>query len=236
MELTNRQKVFLSKLFDVYHAMKEPVHYSVVARRLGLNNSTAYDMLRVLEQKGMVSSQYDTPKETVGPGRSNIRFAPTVAAIEFIRHLSSDIQEQEEWEEAKVRILTRLKQDKPELYQKMLEELLVSIPESQSSLVCCVEVITALLLNLREIRQGKMEQNPVDNILQAPASKLRMSILAGLILGLSHADNKAQRMMGLYQEYTEKYEASLQALGRDSLVKLHGFTKDVWRILKTQTL
>jgi len=60
-----------------------------------------------------------------------------------------------------------------------------------------------------------------------------MSILAGLILGLSHADQNAQRAMSIYQEYAEKYEASLQELSRDSLIKLHRFTRDVWNILKT---
>ena len=55
MELTFRQKTFLSKLLDLYHEMREPVHYSLVAERLGLSSSTAYDMLRLLEQKGMVS-------------------------------------------------------------------------------------------------------------------------------------------------------------------------------------
>jgi predicted transcriptional regulator len=47
MKLTFRQKAFLSKLIDVYREMQEPVHYSIIAKRLGLNNSTAYDMLRL---------------------------------------------------------------------------------------------------------------------------------------------------------------------------------------------
>ncbi len=66
MTLTNRQIVFLNKLLDVYKEMEGPVHYSIVAGRLGLNNSTAYDMLRLLEQKGMVGSVYGTPKENSG--------------------------------------------------------------------------------------------------------------------------------------------------------------------------
>ena len=233
MKLTFRQKAFLSKLLDVYREMKEPVHYSVIAKRLGLNNSTAYDMLRLLEQKGMVISQYDTPKETPGPGRSNIRFFPTTETIELFSHLAGEIREQDEWADVKARILTSLSQGKAERYQDVLNELLAKIPEPQSSLAQCAEVITALMLNLKEARRELAEQNPVDNLLRAPTSKLRMSMLAGLILGLSHANWRAQRLLGIYQEYAEKYQASLQELSHDSLEKLHRFTRDVWNILKT---
>jgi len=238
MELTYRQKAFLSKLLDVYREMREPVHYSVIAKRLGLNNSTAYDMLRLLEQKGVVTSEYDTPKENAGPGRSNIRFVPTAETIELFTHLVGDIREQDEWDDVKARILTSLSKGKAGDCQEILKELLAKIPEPRSSLVRCAEVITALLLNLREAKQELTEQSSVDNLLKAPASKLRMSILAGLILGLSHADQEAQWLLGVYQEYeeyAEKYEASLQELSRDSLEKLHRFTCDVWNILKTST-
>ncbi len=233
MELTFRQKAFLSKLLDAYREMQEPVHYSIIAKRLGLNNSTAYDMLKLLEQKGMVTSEYDTPKETAGPGRSNIRFVPTAETLELFSHLAGNIREQDEWDDVKARILTNLSQGKADDYQDILHELLAKIPEPRSSLVRCAEVITALLLNLREAKRELTEHSSVDNLLKAPASKLRMSILAGLILGLSHADQEAQKLLGIYQEYAEKYEASLQDLSRDSLLKLHRFTRDVWNILKT---
>jgi hypothetical protein len=98
--------------------------------------------------------------------------------------------------------------------------------------VRCAEVITALLLNLRVAKQELAEQSSVDVLLKAPASKLRMSILSGLILGLSNADQKTQRLIGRYQEYAEKYQAALQELNHNSLEKLHRFTRDVWSILK----
>ena len=233
MELTFRQKVFLNKLLDVYLERQEPIHYSIMAKRLGLNNSTAYDMLRLLEQKGMVVSEYSTPKETSGPGRSNIRFVPTPESIELFSHLAGDIREQDEWDDVKARILVNLKKGKADEYQDALNELLAKIPEQRSSLVRCAEVITALLLNLREARQELTETSSVETILKAPASKLRMSILSGLILGLSSADQKTKRLLDRYQEYAEKYQAALQELNHNSLKKLHSFTRDVWNILKT---
>lgn len=235
MELTFRQKAFLSKVLDVYREMKGPVHYSVIAQKLGLSNSTTYDMLKLLEQKGLVTSEYDTPKVTSGPGRSSVSFTPTAETAELFSHLAGNIREQDEWNDIKTRILTNLSKGEAEDYKDILSELLARMPEPRSSLVVCAEVMTALLLNLREVKQEMTEQSSVDNILKAPASKLRMSILAGLILGLSYADQRAPRFLSIYQEYTEKYEAALQELNRDSLLKLHRFTRDVWNALKTST-
>jgi DNA-binding MarR family transcriptional regulator len=232
VKLTFRQKVFLSKLLDFYRETQEPLHYSVVAERLGLNNSTAYDMLRLLEQKGMVSSEYTTPKTTPGPGRSSILFFPTAEAIDLFSRLAGESQEQEEWEDVKAYILASLRQGKASDYQGLLRELLVRIPESRSSLVRCAEVITALLLSLRETKHTFGRLSPVSMLLETPVSKLGMSTLAGLALGLSLADKKVQQLLGDFQKYTKKYEASLQGLNPESLIALHRFSQDVWGILK----
>ncbi|MGD9115822.1 MAG: helix-turn-helix domain-containing protein [Dehalococcoidia bacterium] len=153
--LTARQRAFLNKFLDVCREQQEPVHYSVVARRLGLNNSTAYDMLKLLEQKGMVSSQYATPKANSGPGRSTILFSPTVRAMES--RSVADNRGREKWEEFKARLLTSLSQGTVEDYQDDLNELLNMVAELKSSLEQYAEFMTALLLNLREVRQELSE-------------------------------------------------------------------------------
>jgi predicted ArsR family transcriptional regulator len=155
--LTLRQKSFLKKFLDVYRERQEPVHYSVVAQRLGLNNSTAYDMLRLLEQKGMVSSQYDTPKATAGPGRSSILFSPTTRAMGLATRPAGDSRGHEKWEEFKARLLESLNRGTPEEYQDVLDELLAQIAELRTALEQYAESVTALLLNLREARQELTE-------------------------------------------------------------------------------
>jgi predicted ArsR family transcriptional regulator len=155
--LTLRQKSFLKKLLDVYRERQEPVHYSVVAQKLGLNNSTAYDMLRLLEQKGMVSSQYDTPKATAGPGRSSILFSPTLKAMGLAPHPAGDSRGREKWEDFKTRLLDSLNQGTAEEYQDVLDELLAQIAELRASLEQYAESMTALLVNLREARQELTE-------------------------------------------------------------------------------
>ncbi|HID63423.1 MAG TPA: Lrp/AsnC family transcriptional regulator, partial [Anaerolineae bacterium] len=36
MKLTGRQKMFLSRFLDLYREAEEPLHYTVVAERLGV--------------------------------------------------------------------------------------------------------------------------------------------------------------------------------------------------------
>ena len=88
MQLTNRQRAFLETLFDVYHDHgRQPVHYTALARALGVANSTAYEMLKLLEKKGYVSSEYHLAADHAGPGRSMVLFRPTLKGLRTFRHL-----------------------------------------------------------------------------------------------------------------------------------------------------
>lgn len=50
MKLTGRQREFLGKFLDLYQEARQPLHYPVVAERLGVSPMTAYDMFRLLEE------------------------------------------------------------------------------------------------------------------------------------------------------------------------------------------
>ena len=183
MELTFRQKAFLSRVLDVYREAREPLHYSVVAERLGVSNSTAYDMLRLLEKKGLVACEYVTPKATPGPGRSSILFSPTAKAMDIYSGLAGEDVEQEDWEEVKTHILTKLKRTNVSDYDDLLRDLLAVMPEARSPLVVCAEIITALLIDVREARYKFGGRSPVSMLVAAPVSKLGMSALGRNCLG-----------------------------------------------------
>jgi hypothetical protein len=57
-------------------------------------------------------------------------------------------------------------------------------------------------------------------------------LFTGLAMGLCLADRKTKHIMGGFQKYTDRYEASLQKLSPESLITLHRFSKDVSGILK----
>ena len=88
MELTRRQTTFVERLVDLYHEAQGPIHYSTLARRLGVSRFTAYDMLRLLEEKGLVTSAYQLTAGKSGPGRSQVRYEPTERAHTLIAELA----------------------------------------------------------------------------------------------------------------------------------------------------
>src|SRR5574341_275642 len=107
MELTGRQREFLGKFLDLYHAAQEPLHYSQVAKALGVSSITAYDMLKLLEQRRLVRADYHLPNREQGPGRSSIVFAPTSKAHALFARLAGDDWDEAEWSQVKNRILER---------------------------------------------------------------------------------------------------------------------------------
>jgi DNA-binding IclR family transcriptional regulator len=58
MKLTGRQKAFLAKFLELYRQAQKPLHYTDVAAAVGVAKITAYDMLRLLEKRGLVRSEY----------------------------------------------------------------------------------------------------------------------------------------------------------------------------------
>ncbi len=230
VKLTFRQKAFLSKVADVYRGVDAPIHYTDLAGKLGLSKSTVYDMFRVLEQKGMIESQYATPKEVAGPGRASVLFYPTARARELFFHVAEEIKD--EWEELKARILAGLRQGKSGNSKDVIQDLLSKAGETQAPLAQCAGIVTALLLSLREAKYELTDKGSLSAIIKAPVSKLRMSILAGLVLGISLSNQAVERLLGNYRGYTDKYEASLRKLNKEGLMKLHQFTREVWTVLQ----
>ena len=149
MKLTGRQRVFLSTFLDLYREAQEPLHYSAVARRLGVSKMTAYDMLRLLDERGLVQSEYVLRGEGQGAGRSSIVFRPTPQANSLFVELAGEVEESGEWEATKTRILEVLEAGKG--YQDLLEEILSRLPQRQSSMLYATEMITAVILSLHQL-------------------------------------------------------------------------------------
>ncbi len=105
LKLTSRQQAFLDKLFELYRDLKGPVHYSVVADKLGVNKFSAYDMLKVLEEKGVAASSYVLSGNQTGPGRSQVVFYPTNKAAQFLTQLRDEVRNNGDWQQVKHRIL-----------------------------------------------------------------------------------------------------------------------------------
>jgi len=233
-KLTFRQKVSLSKALDLYHEMRKPFHYGLFAERLGVSKSTAYDMLRRLEEKGLIAYEFVTPKKITGPGRSSIVYFPTAKAREVISQLAHGSAGEEEWEVIKSRILDNLRQSKASDYNNMLRDLLAMIPETRSPLACCAEIVATLFLGLRQARYSLAARSPLSILLSKPGSRMGMSMLTGLATGLMLANKTSRRAFSQFDRPMEKYEESLEQLTPQALDTLRGYTREVLEILASK--
>jgi DNA-binding PadR family transcriptional regulator len=152
MKLTPRQQTFLDKLFELYRELKGPVHYSIVADKLGVNKFSAYDMLKVLEEKGVAASDYVLSGDQAGPGRSQVVFYPTNKAAQFLTQLRDEMRYSSDWSRVKERILHRLEEARQTNPADALREALSNLPDTKIPLNYCAEMISVLLLNLERLR------------------------------------------------------------------------------------
>jgi Mn-dependent DtxR family transcriptional regulator len=188
MKLTKRQETFIMNLLDLYREAQQPIHYTVLAERLGVSRFTAYDMLRVLEDKGFVSSEYRLPEESRS-GRSERVFLPTAYAHRFMAALLNDETEYN-WASVKERILELLSSGEF-ADQDIGPEIIARVPpETDDNIQYCIEVVTILALHARHsemlpaLRRFALDTLPTEQT----SSRAYLSLLGGFALGVLSQD------------------------------------------------
>ena len=230
MKLTGRQQAFLGDFLDLYREEKDSLHYTAVAERLGIGRITAYDMLRLLEEKGLVTSEYVMPSS--GPGRSTIVFRPTERGEALMRQLAGETWDREEWETVKARILKALQAGPGEDYEPLLEEILTRLPEHKSPLVYTAEMVTAVILSLHQVR----EEAPTSRLWEqlrdlGLPEEVGLNALGGVAVGLSLVEQANRRLTVKLLSYTRQYQETLADLNAESRQRLSEFTAEVMRIV-----
>ena len=227
MKLTGRQRQFLRCVRDLHEESGQPLHYSAVAERLGVSGMTAYDMLRVLEGRGLLVSEYVLPEQ--GPGRSTIVFRPTQKATASLAQTAGGEWERGEWETAKDRILQALHEARGTDYQELLERILQRIPERKSPTVYVTEMVTAVLLYLHQLRGEVKESSLLENLraLGLPGE------VAGLTVGLSFVERANRRITSLLLAYSRRYQECLARLSSETRQLLSDFAEEVIAIVET---
>jgi DNA-binding Lrp family transcriptional regulator len=197
MRLTQRQNDFIGKLLELYQESATPIHYSEIANRLGVSDITAYDMLRLLEEKGLVSSHYELPAKKAGPGRSKITFLPTPRAHHLMGDLVDDAL-REGWESIKERLLAKFAESDIEA-EELAQEVLARIPpEGRDPLHYCVEIMTIIALRLRSSSGRSLLLEFLPNILPSSdeASRVNLNLLGGFAMGVLAHENRDDPVWG----------------------------------------
>ena len=230
MKLTGRQREFLRQFLDLYWESEQPIHYTQLAERVGVSKLTAYDMLRLLEERGLVASEYTLPKES-GPGRSSIVFYPTEKGTKVIAQQTGVDWDRKEWEQVRGRILQALDERK-DAYQNLLDEILLRIPKRKSPMLYVTEMITAIFLELHQLRE-EVKANGLfpDLRLVGLPDELGLNALPGLTVGLTLVETANRRVTTLLLSYTQKYQDDLARLSAENKKRLSDFAQEVMKIV-----
>ena len=220
MDLTTRQGAFLVQLLDLYHEQQSPVHYTKVADRIGVTKYSAYDMLKLLERKGVVASEYVLDRDDPGPGRSLIKFYPTELARQWVARRWNGLTQGEEWQQVRQGLLRRLRQAREVNPRDLAGELLSQLSESQPPMFYCAHMITILLLYLGGLRGLASGINPLRVLERLSAGGgPSLGALAGFSLGslLSRAGEATESLLASVSRY-QQYLRDLSEDNRGALV------------------
>jgi len=227
-KLTRRQQEFLSKFLDLYNREQDQLHYTALAKYVGVSKVSAYEMLRLLEERGLVEAEYQLAIAQRGPGRAAVMFRPTrLAARELARLAGGDIDPQE-WEAAKKCILQQLEAGKAEEYRTLVEELLARTSDQTSPVIYAADMITTIILGLESLTDSTEAHGLRDELKKiGKIGELGLGIFAGLGLGLSAAERVNRRLAGFLLVQSSRFQATLTQLTDESRRQLAEFAQDV---------
>lgn len=231
-KLTYRQQQFLSQFLDVYRDMDQPVHYVAVAERLGIGNVTAYEMLRLLEERGLVRAEYHLDPDQRGPGRSMVLFYPTQEASRLINELAGETADLDDWRAVKERILKQLREGKAGGYEALLSDLLARIPERHSPLIYATEIITAMILTLASVQETPEAYKLMERLRRIGLpGEIGLNALGGISMALSLLERVNRRLSTLLLAQVGRYETMLSKLNEENRLRLSDFAREVASIL-----
>ncbi|MEN4012473.1 MAG: hypothetical protein ROW48_10595 [Bellilinea sp.] len=233
-KLTHRQQQFLGQFLDIYREMEHSVHYVAVAERLGISKVTSYEMLRLLEEKGLVRAEYQSNPDQHGPGRPTVFFYPTQEANRLLTELAGNYSNLEDWQVAKEHILQQLREGKAGGYEDLLSNLLIRIPERRSPLIFVTELITAVILMLATIQEAPEIRALIERLhrIELP-QEIGLSVLSGIGMLLSVLERKNRRFSTILLAQISRYEDALLQLSEESRRQLGEFTREVVQILSS---
>ena len=227
MKLSSRQRDFLSRLLDLYREAEAPVHYTDVARALDVSPVTAYEMLRLLEEKGLLRSEAVRPQGR--RGRSVVVFSPTEKATALLDDLTAGSLGERQWEESKTNILQALEGGD---YHGLLDQLLLRIPQRKSPLLFAADMVTATILVFYELRDTATAKKIFPTLRWfGPPGWAVLYSLAGLSLALSLVEKANRRATSLLLSYSQQFQEHLDNLTGGEKTRLSDFVYEVLRAI-----
>ncbi|HAJ32413.1 MAG TPA: hypothetical protein DCK79_03465 [Candidatus Atribacteria bacterium] len=220
MEITSRQKDFLQSLIDLYKQKAYPVHYSEVAKKMGVSKWTAYDMLQLLHKNGFLEVEYLIPElnsnykyKCEKLGRSTISFFPTKKGYSVSNLSQRNLPVKTfELNKLKKEIIQKFDEFKGKLN---IKDLLREALQTKSPLIFCACVLIILILLVKKVAEGIAEIQLLNQVIPPNATntytELALIVFVGMCLGvLTKYINKIPKFTTIQDNNLEKYADYIQ--------------------------
>jgi DNA-binding MarR family transcriptional regulator len=221
MQLTGRQRAFLSAFLDLYHLTNEPLHYSQIAKKLGVSAITAYDMLRILEKRGLVRSEY--MQHEAKRGRTSIVFLPTDEANQIINTLTGKVNDPHDWEQVREYILKSLATHHTDEYPELIQELVDRLPVCTTPSLFITEMIAAVIISLQLSHNNLIEKLRTAGF----PHETGLSALEGLAVGLTLAERFNRSFLKVILVQNKRYAQMLAAISHENRECLTKFVDEL---------
>ncbi|HWS23545.1 MAG TPA: hypothetical protein VN226_03845 [Anaerolineales bacterium] len=235
LKLTYRQRQFLQQFIDYYFKVGHDVHYVTFAEDLGLGNSSVYEMLRALEFKGLVSSDYRfySDSHQRGPGRPCVVFNPTPLASQILcPKIPVQSLESRAWRNLKENVFMGLRELKKTGYEACLTSLVNRITKRRSPLLFAAEMITMLLVMIVSYSDAKIIRpflNSLSNLTNI--GDLNYSYLKHQFVTFSNLSSVNESFFNTLSTQSQKVEHAISDLRFEHRIMLTEFVRDAARIL-----
>jgi DNA-binding Lrp family transcriptional regulator len=241
MKITTRQKEFLQSLIDLHKQKASPVHYSEVAKKLGVSKWTAYDMLQLLHKEGLLEVEYLIPESDNYKweklGRSIITFFPTKKGYAISNLLERKLS-------TKAAELNKLKNDIIQKFEKIkgkfnLKDLFQEALQTKSPFIFCACVLLILILLVKKITEGIAEIQLLTQVVPLNATnntyiELALTVFVGMCLTtLAKHINKIPKYitgsnndLNEYMGYIQTYNQYVSQMDKDEQKSLLAFLRE----------
>ncbi|MGB9793259.1 MAG: hypothetical protein ACPLTR_11920 [Thermacetogeniaceae bacterium] len=225
MDLTKRQLEFLKCIFEHYIKHQNPIHYTTVAKRLGVSKWTAYDMLKRLRDAGYLKSHYGV-KERRNPGRSQLFYTPTSKLQQLMEEKAVKQDDWIAWTQLLVDKIKRLQSAAGEEAHSELDELLALLPEAKGPIMYCAGLI-ALFMGYLIIfnKQGTKLIRQITDLIKKPEE--RLALLSGTILGTLFKDPSPPGKEGMITGLINSFHQQLAKISLKQHQLLAGFLSEL---------
>ena len=248
MKITERQKEFLQSLIELYLKKDTPIHYSVVAQKMGVSKWTAYDMLQLLHKKGFLEVDYLIPESNnykwEKSGRSIITFFPTKKGYAVSKLFQKNLP-------TKTAELNKLKKDIIQKFDEIkgrfnLKDLLKEARKTKSPLLFCACVLLILILLIKKITEGIAEIKLLSQVIPPNATntyiELALIVFVGMCFGVltKYINNipeyvaETSNNLEEYIDYIHTYNQYVSQMNKEEQSSLLDFLKETLDEINTK--